>query len=232
MIQNIKVIAFDADDTLWVNETYYQETEKKFCELLSEFMSCEKISAELLKTEIRNMNLYGFGAKAFVLSLIETALDISDNNIQPEMIDKIIKMGKELIDKPVVLLGDIPEVLKKLKPYYDLVLATKGDILDQGRKLKRSGLVNLFNHIEVMSDKQESDYKFLFKKLNIKPEEFLMVGNSVKSDILPVVALGASAVHIPFHTTWEHEIVKKDELELKYYELENIEDLPNLLQLS
>ncbi len=232
MIQKIKVIAFDADDTLWINETYYQETEKKFCSLLEGFMNSEKISAELLKTEIQNMDLYGFGAKAFVLSLIETALRISNNTVNPNVIYDIILLGKELINKPVVLLGEIESVLSKLKPRYHLVLATKGDLLDQERKLEKSGLSDFFDHIEIMSDKQESDYQVLLKKQNITPEEFLMVGNSVKSDILPVVSLGASAVHIPYHTTWQHEVIEQEDLKLNYYELSKIEDLPDLLQLT
>src|SRR5882762_6745456 len=176
-----KVIAFDADDTLWDNELYFQETEKKFCELLEDFLPQHTVSRELLQTEIKNISLYGYGIKAFMLSMIETAIRITDKNIKAETIEKIINFGQELLEKPVLLMEGVEEVLKSLKTKYRLVLATKGDLLDQERKLKKSGLADFFHHIEIMSEKMETDYQKLIQHLDIKPNEFMMIGNSLKS---------------------------------------------------
>ena len=203
----LKVIAFDADDTLWVNEPYFQETEHKFCALLEDYLPHHSISQEMFKTEMQNLALYGYGVKSFMLSMIETALRVSNNNVGPSTIEKAIQYGKDLLDKPIELLDGIEEVLQTLKNKYRLVVATKGDLLDQERKLKKSGLEHYFHHIEIMSDKQEKDYIKLIKHLDIKPEEFLMIGNSLKSDVIPVLAIGGHAVHVPYHTTWAHEKV-------------------------
>lgn len=204
-MKNLKVIAFDADDTLFINETYFDETEKKFCGLMEDYLSHQGISQELFKVEIDNLKMYGYGIKGYILSMIEAAMKISNNTIPIEIIEKIIQYGKELIEKPIVLLDGVEETLETLHGKYKLVVATKGDLLDQRRKLHNSGLGKYFHHIEVMSDKQEIDYLDLIKRLEIKPEEFIMIGNSLKSDVLPVLAIGGYAVHIPFHTTWAHE---------------------------
>lgn len=201
----LKVIAFDADDTLWVNEPYFRETEEKFCCLLEDYLPHHTVAKELFKTEIDNLALYGYGVKGFMLSMVETALRISNNTISVETIEKAIRYGKELLAKPIELLDGVEEVLHTLKNKYRLVVATKGDLLDQERKLKKSGLEHYFHHIEIMSDKQEADYSKLIKHLDIQPSEFLMIGNSLKSDVLPVLAIGGHAVHIPYHITWEHE---------------------------
>jgi len=202
---NLKVIAFDADDTLFINEPYFQETEQKFCSLMEDYLSHQGISQELFRIEIYNLKIYGYGIKAYILSMIEAAMQISNNTIPVEVIEKIIEFGKELLDKPIVLLDGVQETLEALHGKYKLVVATKGDLLDQRRKLHDSGLGHYFHHIEVMSDKQEIDYSDLIKRLEIQPEEFFMIGNSLKSDVLPVLSIGGHAVHIPFHTTWEHE---------------------------
>ena len=204
-MKNIKVIAFDADDTLFVNETYFAETEEKFCSLMSDYLSQQGISKELFKIQIDNLKLYGYGIKGYTLSMIEAAMKISNNTIPIEVIERIIQLGKELTAKPIVLLEGVEETLQALHGKYKLVVATKGDLLDQRRKLHNSGLGKYFHHIEVMSDKQEIDYSDLIKRLEIRPEEFFMIGNSLKSDVLPVLAIGGHAVHIPFHTTWAHE---------------------------
>jgi putative hydrolase of the HAD superfamily len=205
---DIKVIAFDADDTLWINEPYFQETENKFCSLLEDYLPRHTLIKELFKTEIQNLPLYGYGIKGFMLSMIETALRVSDNTLNIEVLEKAIGFGKELLEKPIELLEGVEEVLLALKNRYRLVVATKGDLLDQERKLKKSGLEHYFHHIEIMSDKQESDYLKLIKHLDIQPAAFLMIGNSLKSDVLPVLAIGGHAVHIPYHTTWAHEQVE------------------------
>lgn len=200
-----KIIAFDADDTLFVNEPYFQEVEQHFCALMSDYLSHQGLSQELLKTEIDNLDLYGYGIKGYILSMIEAAMKISNNTISIEVIEKIIKSGKELLQKPIELLNDVEETLQALHGKYKLVVATKGDLKDQQSKLHRSGLGHYFHHIEVMSDKHEINYQHLLTRLEIEPKDFLMIGNSLKSDVLPVLNLGGFAVHIPFHTTWEHE---------------------------
>lgn len=204
-MKQIAVIAFDADDTLWVNEPYFLETEKLFCALLEEYLPSHSISQELYKTEVENMALYGYGVKAFVLSMVETAIRISGGTLRPDVIEKIIQYGKEHLDKPIVMLDDVEQVLKALHSKFRLVVATKGDLLDQERKLKKSNLEKYFHHTEIMSDKQEKDYLKLIRHLDIAPEQFLMIGNSLKSDVLPVLAVGGHAVHVPFHTLWVHE---------------------------
>jgi putative hydrolase of the HAD superfamily len=202
---NIKVIAFDADDTLWVNEPYFEETENKFCELMRDYLSKQGLSQELFRIEIQNLPLYGYGIKGYILSMIEAAMNISNHTISVEIIGEIIRYGKELLEKPIELLDGVQETLQTLKGKYKLVVATKGDLLDQHRKLTKSGLGPYFHHIEVMSDKQEIDYQKLVKRLDINPDEFMMIGNSLKSDVLPVLGIGGHAIHIPFHTTWAHE---------------------------
>lgn len=204
----LKVIAFDADDTLWANEPFFRETENRFFELFQDYLPQHTVARELLKTEIDNLTLYGYGIKGFVLSMIETALRISDKTIPLTVIEKIIGEGKELLQKPVEIIDGVEEVLGTLKGKYRLVMATKGDLLDQERKLKKSNLERYFHHIEIMSDKKEDDYKKLIKHLDIKPEEFLMIGNSLKSDVLPVLNVGGHAVHVPYHITWAHETVE------------------------
>lgn len=205
---SIKVIAFDADDTLWVNEPFFQETERKFCGLLEDYLPHHSISAELYQTQVQNMSLYGYGVKSFILSMVETALRISENTLGVAVIEKIIALGKEMLEKPIELLEDVEHVLQSLSGHYRLVVATKGDLLDQERKLRKSGLEHYFHHIEIMSEKKEADYQKLIKHLDIETDEFLMIGNSLKSDVLPVLAIGGHGFHIPFHTTWAYEHIE------------------------
>ncbi len=227
---NLKVIAFDADDTLFVNEPYFLETEEKFCELMQDYLSKHDISQELFKIEIANLKIYGYGIKAYILSMIEAAMKISNNTIPVEVIEKIIEYGKELLEKPIELLDGVEETLQTLHGKYKLVVATKGDLLDQRRKLHNSGLGKYFHHIEVMSDKQERDYTDLLKRLEINPEEFFMIGNSLKSDVLPVLAIGGYAVHVPFHTTWAHERIDFKVEHKNFYAFEKITDVLKKLQ--
>jgi len=206
MIKNqIQVIAFDADDTLWVNEPYFQETELAFCQLLEVYLPIHEVSQELFKTEMKNLALYGYGVKGFMLCMIETLSRISNDKASIVLVNKVIELGQALLQQPIHLLDGVEEVLKHLQSDFRLVVATKGDLLDQERKLRNSGLQDYFHHIEIMSDKQTADYQKLLKHLDCKPEHFLMLGNSIKSDILPVLELGGYAAHIPYHTTWAHE---------------------------
>lgn len=211
MYKKIKVIAFDADDTLWVNETYFRDAEQEFAKLLSNFETMNKIDQELFVMEIKNLPLYGYGVKGFMLSMIESALELSNYQIAPEKMMQILAIGKEMLEKPIELLTGVEEVLKALHGKYKLIVATKGDLLDQERKLKKSGLLKYFHHIEVMSDKKVEDYASLVGHLDIEASELLMIGNSLKSDILPLIQIGASAIHVPFHTTWAHEEVSEEE---------------------
>lgn len=212
-MKDIKVIAFDADDTLWDNESFFQEIERYYTELLSKYGNAEKISAELFRTEMDNLEHYGYGVKGFTLSMLETALRISKCEVPADTLEMIILWGKLLLDMPIELLPDVEETLKALKERerYRLVVATKGDLLDQQRKLKRSGLADYFDHVEIMSDKTEKEYIKLMKTLQVSPEEFLMVGNSLKSDIQPVLATGGYAVHVPFEVMWQHEVAESFE---------------------
>ena len=230
--QNIKVIGFDADDTLWVNETYFREAEAAFGNLLSEYETLNKLDQELFKKEIDNLPLYGYGVKAFVLSMVESALEQSNYQVSPKTIASILDIGKTMLNKPVELLDGVEEVLKILSKKYRLILATKGDLLDQERKLEKSGLTKYFLHIEVLSDKKEENYSKLLNHLDIKPSEFLMIGNSLKSDVLPLVNIKANAIHVPFHTTWQHEQVTKEETNGKSYKtINSLIDILKLLQL-
>ncbi|QTE38397.1 HAD family hydrolase [Mucilaginibacter gossypii] len=205
---NLKVIAFDADDTLWVNEPYFQATEERFCSLLENFSPQHTISKELFKVEVDNLPLYGYGIKGYILSMIEAALSISEKNITVDVVETILQYGKDMLNQPIELLNEVEHVLSSLKDHYRLVVATKGDLLDQERKLKKSGLAHYFHHIEIMSDKKEDDYIKLIKHLDINPDEFMMIGNSLKSDVMPVINIGGHAVHVPYHTTWAHEHVE------------------------
>lgn len=233
MSNKIKVIGFDADDTLWENEPYYRKTEDEFCELLKDYLPKEKITQELFKTEINNLELYGYGIKAFTLSLVETAIRISNSKVPASTIESIIELGKEQLNKPNHLLDGVNEVLESLKKHYKLIVATKGDLLDQERKLKNSNLLQYFHHIEIMSDKQEGNYKYLLKHLDIEPSEFLMVGNSLKSDIVPVLNLGGYGVFIPFHVTWQHEHVDENEVSNpQFYKINSLTDLLKMELLS
>lgn len=229
MNNDITTIAFDADDTLWINEPYFQEVEKEFCTLLEDYLPQHAVSQELFKTEMKNLHLYGYGVKGFILCMIETVSSISNGTAPLELINKTIEIGHELIQKPVELLDGVTETLENLKGKYRLVVATKGDLLDQERKLKKSGLQEYFHHIEIMSDKKGSDYQKLLKHLDCRPEHFLMLGNSIKSDILPVLEIGGFAAHIPYHVTWSHE---QHDLNLEhpnFMELKNMNEILDYL---
>ena len=223
---NIKTIGFDADDTLWVNETYFRETEEKFASLLEDYETKNKIDQELFKVEMKNLDLYGYGIKGFMLSMVESALDLSNNEISQATLLKILNLGKDMISHPVELLDGVEEVLAKLKARYRLIVLTKGDLLDQERKLEKSGLSKYFHHVEVLSDKKEANYKNLLEHLEIPTNEFLMVGNSLKSDVIPILNIGAKAIHVPFHTTWAHEMVSsEEELVNNHLKLGSIRDI-------
>lgn len=229
-MKEIKVIAFDADDTLWVNETLFQDVEHKFCDMLEDFLPRHSLSKELFSVEIRNLKHYGYGVKGYILSMIEAAIHISGRTLSIEAVEKIMELGKEMINAPVELIDGVEDVLKALQGKYRLVMATKGDLLDQERKLIKSGLETYFHHTEIVSEKNEKEYTKLVKHLDIPPSEFLMIGNSLKSDILPVLNIGGHAFHVPFHTTWEHEKIHHKIEHPNFKEFTSISEiLPHIL---
>lgn len=224
-MNQIKAIAFDADDTLWENENYFRLSEKAFFEIVSAFASAKEAEKVLFATEMRNMEVYGYGVKAFTLSMLETALHLSNARLSGEQTAHIIALGKEQLNAPVSLLPTVEKTLAKLSEQYKLLLVTKGDLLDQERKLHKSKLEKYFDHIEIVSEKREQNYQKILHTIDLQPTEFMMVGNSLKSDVLPVLELGAWGVHIPFHTTWLHEIAEKTPQNSRFLEIEQLEDL-------
>jgi putative hydrolase of the HAD superfamily len=224
----IKVVGFDADDTLWENEMLFRDTEKAFYKLMAPYEVEHRLSQELFKTEIENLGTYGYGIKGFTLSMLETSLKVSGYRVTQEIINEIIQLGRKMLSAPVKIINHVPETLAALGKKYRLIMVTKGDLLEQQRKLRVSNLESYFHHIEILSDKTPAQYKKLLDHLDIPPEEFVMVGNSLKSDVLPPITIGCQAVHIPFHTTWAHEQVSQEEKEhVDYLELGDIKELLN-----
>jgi putative hydrolase of the HAD superfamily len=226
-------IAFDADDTLWDNEIYFRESERQFCKLINSHnpnLTEKEIMPILFDNEVGNLSIYGFGVKSFVLSAIEAAGKLLNNDVPYSIVSSIVQIGREQLMKPVTLLADVEDTLKQLKESgkYRLVVATKGDLLDQESKIKRSGLEQYFERTIIMSDKREEDYRKMIKSLNCKPEKLVMVGNSFKSDILPVVNLGGRGIYIPYHTTWAHEVVETIEHE-RITEITRLKEILELL---
>ena len=230
-MKEVEVIGFDADDTLWVNETYYRDTEEAYARLLDDYADRETVMRTLFDTEMSNLSKYGYGIKAFVLSMVENGISISKGSISTESIQAIIGLGKEMLEKPIELLPDVKAVLDQLKGKYKLIVATKGDLLDQERKLIRSSLSSYFHHIEIMSDKQLENYRSLLHHLGVEPEKFVMIGNSLKSDIIPPLELGCYGIHVPYHTTWEHEKVDKKPVNEKFFEVGNLIEIVDLLKI-
>jgi putative hydrolase of the HAD superfamily len=224
------VIAFDADDTLWHNEPLYRDVQQRVGELLAPYHDAAWVTQRLYETEIRNLSHYGYGAKGFTLSLIETAIEMSEGRISGAEIGQIISFTKAMLRAPVELLDGVRETIAQLAAAHELMLITKGDLFDQETKLARSGLGDYFRRVEIVSAKTQQVYQAITAKHRLSPSRFLMVGNSLKSDILPVLALGGHAVHIPYATTWEHERVTEIELADKHFhELTRIGELPALL---
>ena len=231
-MKDIKVIGFDADDTLWVNEPYYREAEEAFVRLVSRYGVDGDVAGTLYETEMSNLELYGYGIKAFMLSLVECAIRLTGGRATSETIGQILGIGKEMLQRPIELLEDVKPVLEKLSPRYRLIVATKGDLLDQERKMTRSSIASCFHHIEVMSGKEEKNYIQLLRHLDIAPREFLMIGNSMKSDILPPLKLGAWAIHVPYHTVWAHEEVDEEPVSAQFHRVDRLRDVLELLPLS
>jgi len=228
--KNIKVISFDADDTLWQNENLFRRTECDFCKIMLPYSDKEKAIKALWNIEVKNISLYGYGIKAFTLDMLDAALKLSKGKLTAAETKQIINLGKKLIKSPIVLFEGAERTLKILNKKYKIVVTTKGDLLEQENKIYRSGLDKYLYHIEVMSEKNKSSYARLLKELNIKPKEFLMVGNSVKSDILPVLEIGANAVFIPSKFTWFYEDGDANKIPAKnFIKLNEISELLKML---
>jgi len=228
--RTVEVVAFDADDTLWVNEPFFRESERRFCALVAPWAGAGEAVERLYAREVANMPLYGYGVKACVLSMVETALELGGERLPAAVVGELLALGRDQLQRPVELLPGVRETLRRLQGRYRLAVVTKGDLLDQRRKLRLSGLAPCFDAVEVMADKDEAAYGEVMRRLGVAPGAFLMVGNSLRSDVLPVVALGGRAVHIPFGETWRHEEV--DPAALAPYDfpvLERIDELALLL---
>lgn len=224
------VIAFDADDTLWHNETLYIHAKERFGQLLSDYRNPETIIRQLDETEIENVHSYGYGIKSFTLSMVETAVDISGGQVQGSEIHAIIDLANEMLDSEVTLFDHVEESLASMSADYDLLMITKGDTFEQERKIQRTGLAGYFQDIEIVGEKSEEVYRGILRKYAIDPARFLMVGNSLKSDVLPVIGIGSQAVYIPCQYTWVHENLIDQPIDRNaYYEIEHLGQLPDLI---
>jgi len=224
------MIAFDADDTLWHNEVHYQDAQEKLFRILTPWADPDMVKEYLYAIEMKNLNLYGYGVKAFVLSMIEAAIQLSKGCIQGKSIEKILSLGRSMLQAEVILLPYVIRTLRTLAKSHRLMVITKGDPLDQNNKIIRSGLVDFFAGVEVVSEKSSAAYQRILGNYDLEIDEFLMVGNSLRSDIRPVLDLGGKAVYIPADTTWSHENLDGfDTSQKDYYELEHMGQLPELI---
>ena len=225
------VIGFDADDTLWHCENHFAQAQDQFTRILAPYQPGQIPLSRLTEIEKRNMRLYGFGVKGFMLSMIETAVDITDGRIGGDDVKKIIALGRAILEQPLELIEDARETLEILATHHRLLLITKGDLLDQEAKITRSGLAPLFAGVEIVSQKDESAYRRLLARHDVATSQFIMVGNSVPSDILPVLALGGRAIHIPYHITAAHETVAEEQLAgTDPLRVDYIREIPDLIR--
>ena len=230
MAKSDLVIGFDADDTHWHTESIFEEVHARYFALLSRYHDASKVESHLFETEMRNLELYGYGIKGFTLSTIETAIDLTHGKISAEEIRELIQLGKEMLAHPVNLIDGAAEALAKLAPDHELILITKGDLLDQERKLAKSGLGDFFHQIEIVSEKDQSTYSEILGRHRVEPRRFLMVGNSVKSDVLPVLELGAFGVHVPYHITWQAErSAVTPEAKGRLFAIKTLHELPDVV---
>ncbi len=223
----IKVIGFDADDTLWENEDLFFEAQNEIKDILK--LNSNNFDKEVFKTEKSNLDIYGYGIKGFILSIIETSAKNSHKELKIESINQIIKLGKKMLNAPVNLIQDVEKILSILSKKYKLILITKGDLLDQERKIKKSKLEKYFKHKKIVSEKNKKTYLNILDDLKIEPRHFLMVGNSFKSDVLPVLEIGGNGIHIPYKILWEHEKIKINEYSKRYIKLDKISDLTSVI---
>ena len=228
----ITTVGLDADDTLWHNETIFRLTHARFVDLLDDHGDLETIERRLAEVEQRNLRLYGYGIKGFTLSMIETAMELCDGGAPPEVVREILAAGREMLAHPVETLPGVDEVIAELSQTYRLVLITKGDLLDQERKLAASGLGERFSAVEIVSEKDRGTYERVFARHGTGAAEAIMAGNSMKSDVLPAIEAGAFGVHIPYHVTWAHELADAPEGHPRYASLSRIAELPAWIRMA
>ncbi len=221
----ITTIAFDADDTLWENEKFFKLTETKFAELLQDYITADQLSQCLLETERRNLARFGYGAKGFVLSLIETAIEVTNRQVSASTIEQIMQLGFEISEQPVHILPNVLETLTELSTEYRLLLITKGDLIDQERKVALSGLAHLFSAVEIVSKKTTDTYLRIFNQIADGPEKSVMVGNSLRSDVIPAIEAGSWGVYIPHNHSWELESANVPKHHSKFKQIESLSDL-------
>ena len=227
---SVRVVGFDGDDTLWHSETRFHVTQGEFRDLLKRHVPDADVDRRLAEMEMKNLGIYGYGVKSFTLSMLETAIELTEGRIPTSDLEVILGWGKGMLMEPTELLDGVEETLRLLGGRYDLLLITKGDLFDQEGKLARSGLGDLFLGVEILSEKNTDSYRGVFTRRAIKPEDFVMVGNSLRSDVVPVVSLGAQAVHIPYEVTWHHEHVPEEELPNEGWQrISSIRELPAIL---
>ncbi len=229
MSQKITTIGFDADDTLWQNEEFFRLTQDKFAALLGDYTERSTLDSKLLQAERRNLGRYGFGIKGFMLSMIETAIEVTDQKVPAAVISEIIAMGQEMLTHPIHLLPHAKESVAALSADFNLVLITKGDLLDQERKLAQSGLGDLFDAIEIVSDKTPQTYIRAFMRHGHGPEKAMMVGNSMKSDVVPAIEAGGWGAHVPSRYEWDIEKADAPEGHPRFRVLKDLGDLPDML---
>ncbi|HEX5614212.1 MAG TPA: HAD family hydrolase [Acidimicrobiia bacterium] len=225
----IEVIAFDGDDTLWHNEGIFADTQARYRELLAHRSDPAVLDERLLDTERRNLELFGYGVKGFMLSMIETAIEVTEGAVTAGEVQQILELGKEMLAHPVELIDGVDEVVAQLAAHHRLVLVTKGDLFHQESKIARSGLADFFERIEIVHEKDERTFARVIAATRVEPARFVMVGNSVRSDVLPVLALGGRAVHVPYHLTWELEHAEPPTEHDGYWSIDTLRELPELV---
>jgi putative hydrolase of the HAD superfamily len=226
-MRSFDVVGFDADDTLWHSEDGFHASEQRFVELVSPYVSAGvDVKAALTAVERKNLSAFGYGVKAFGLSAVEAAISISEGRVPTSIVAQLVEIVRAMLSEPVRLLPHVPEVLAAVGAHYRLVLITKGDLIHQTHKVETSGLAHHFEHVEILLEKDPATYRKVLRDRAIDPARFCMVGNSVRSDVLPVMALGATAVHVPYPLLWELEHVEHDE---HFAELGSISELPGWL---
>lgn len=226
----IEIVALDADDTLWHNERQYTTTREQFCALVGRYAPGGVAEERLYEVEMKNLQHFGYGVKGFVLSMIETAIELTGGRVENDDILRIMGWGREMLASPVMLLDGVADAVETLAQSFSLILVTKGDLLHQETKLARSGLGHHFTGIEIVSEKDAAVYRRVMARYDVRADQFVMVGNSLRSDILPALEAGGHAVYVPYEETWVHERVPQDRLEnAHFHEIPTLKELPALL---
>jgi putative hydrolase of the HAD superfamily len=226
----IETVAFDADDTLWHNEHLFQDTQKKLEAIVQRYRPGEDIHEALFAVEMRNLELFGYGIKGFTLSMVEAAIQLTGERITAAEVHEIVQLGKHMMTAPVDLLEGVEETLAAVCGRFRVILITKGDIVDQNSKIERSGLADCFEQVEIVPRKDARAYRTIFERHGIEPARTVMVGNSMPSDVLPILELGGHGVHVPYALLWAHEAHDEDPVSERFHRLQRLDELPGLLR--